>query len=48
VAAKKNKANKTAADTSAAKVAFVQHKVADYEKWKPLYEAHDSVRKTQG
>ena len=27
------------------KVMLIKHSVADYEKWKPAYTAHDSVRK---
>ncbi len=27
---------------------IVQHKVANYSKWKPDYEAHDSVRRSNG
>ncbi|MBC7826153.1 MAG: hypothetical protein H7122_00295 [Chitinophagaceae bacterium] len=30
------------------KVMLIKHSVADYEKWKPAYDAHDSVRKAYG
>jgi hypothetical protein len=29
-------------------VMVIQHKVANYAKWKPLYESHDSVRRAHG
>ena len=27
---------------------YVRHKVADFSKWKPLFEEHDAVRKEFG
>ena len=27
---------------------YVRHQVADFKKWKPVYDAHDSVRKQFG
>jgi quinol monooxygenase YgiN len=48
-------AAKTAADTTKAAPAFVpfkvmviQHTVANFDKWKPAYTAHDSSRKASG
>src|SRR6266487_5590934 len=29
-------------------VLVIQHKVANYAKWKPLYESHDSIRRSYG
>lgn len=29
-------------------VTLIQHKVKDFDKWLPLYEAHDSARKASG
>ena len=28
--------------------ALVRHKVADYPKWKPVFDEHDSTRKANG
>jgi hypothetical protein len=46
----------TAATTKAAEppafqpynITIIQHKVKDFDKWLPLYEAHDSARKANG
>ena len=27
---------------------YVRHKVADFKKWKPVYDEHDAVRKQSG
>ena len=27
---------------------LIRHKVADFAKWKPLYDAHDATRKASG
>ena len=36
------------ATTTPFKVMLIKHEVVDYERWKPAYEAHDSVRKAYG
>jgi len=45
-----NKTMKLTTDTAFApfKIVLIKHTVADYEKWKPAYDAHGSVRKTYG
>ena len=30
------------------KVMLIKHKVLDYKKWRPAYDAHDSIRKAYG
>ncbi len=44
--------NVTAAEPEAVakltNVLIVQHKVANFDKWKPMYESHDSVRNLHG
>src|SRR5258706_14271558 len=37
-----------AAPAKPADLMVIQHKVANYAKWKPFYDAHDSVRKANG
>jgi hypothetical protein len=29
-------------------VLFIEHKIADYAKWKPVYDSHDSIRRAHG
>lgn len=45
-----NKTMKPTTNTALApfKVVLIKHSVADYEKWKPAYVAHGSVRKEYG
>ncbi len=38
----------TAAPSGPSSIMTITHKVANYEKWKPFYDGHDSVRQANG